>query len=345
MHSTLNHTSFVSQPEATISNRRVFLTGGSGYVGRNLIRHFTAQGAEIVALVRSAQSAETVRSLGAIPYSGDLFTSELAKGMQDCDALVHVAADTDHGPATDRQRNINIEGTRNIFEAAYQAGVMRALYVSSESVLLDGSPLVAASEDYPFPCRPAGGYSRTKGEAERIALSFGSRRLDVIVVRPRFVWGRDDTTALPQLVAAVQTGKFAWIDGGRYLTSTTHIDNLCHGLDLALQRGRSGEVYFITDGTPVEFRSFVERLLQTQHVVAPEKNVPRPLLKALAIAGDAVETVSRGRIRAPINRQTFATSAVEVTLDITKARKKLGYEPIKTIEAGLSELISTRKGS
>jgi nucleoside-diphosphate-sugar epimerase len=112
-----------------------------------------------------------------------------------------------------------------------------------------------------------------------------------------------------------------------------------------LQRGRSGEVYFITDGEPVEFRSLVERLLQTQHTIPPEKNVPRSLLKALAIAGDALETISRGRIRAPINRQTDATSAVEVTLDITKARKELGYDPIMTIEAGLSELASTQKAA
>ncbi len=69
-----------------------------------------------------------------------------------------------------------------------------------------------------------------------------------MAVRPRFVWGRDDTTALPALVEAARSGQTAWIEGGDYLTSTTHIDNLCHGVDLALRLGQGGEVYFLADG-------------------------------------------------------------------------------------------------
>lgn len=159
-----------------------------------------------------------------------------------------------------------------------------------------------------------------------------------MVVRPRFVWGRDDTTALPMLVEAARSGQMAWIDGGTYLTSTTHIVNLCVGIELALTKGAGGEVYFVTDGAPVEFRSFISKILETQGVAVPEKSVPRALLKAIATIGDALSKITGGRIAAPLTMQSYATSAVEITLDISKARTKLGYVPVLSREAGLAEM-------
>jgi nucleoside-diphosphate-sugar epimerase len=331
MHMTTSESAFPA-------GARLFITGGSGYVGRNLIRHFVARGHEVVALARTTASAEVVRALGAEPFAGDLLGADLAAGMAGCRALVHAAADTDHGRGTDRQLRTNVEGTRRAFEAARRAGVSRAVHISSESVLLDGRPLVNATEDYPFPRRPAGAYSRTKGEAERTALSLAAPGFEVVAVRPRFVWGRDDTTALPQLVAAAASGGFAFVGGGRYRTSTTHVANLCEGVERALAWGRSGAAYFITDGEPVEFRSFVTRLLATQGITPPDRSVPRPLLKGIARLGDLLSAVSGGRITPPINLQSFATSAVEVTLDITRARAELGYHPVIAPDEGLAEL-------
>ena len=322
--------------------QRLFITGGSGYVGRNLIRHFITKGVEVVALARSTLAAETVWELGATPVMGDLADPRLADGMRGCQMLIHAAADTDHGRGTAQQWRTNLDGTRNVFTAARQAGVDRSVYVGSESVLLDGRPLVNASETHPFPRRPAGAYSASKGAAERAALALAVPEFAVVAVRPRMVWGRDDTTALPQLVAMAASGQLAFIDGGHYLTSTTHIANLCAGIELALLRGRSGEAYFITDGAPVEFRAIVTGLLETQGIVASDKTVPRWLLRGIATIGDALAALSNGRIVAPITRQAFATSAVEVTVDITKARNELGYEPMISHTAGLAELKALR---
>ncbi|MRW91609.1 NAD-dependent epimerase/dehydratase family protein [Duganella sp. FT80W] len=317
---------------------RLFITGGSGYVGRNLIRHFVARGDTVIALARSEQAAATVAQLGAVPYHGDLLDAGLSTAMQGCDMLIHAAADTNHGWGSEAQRLSNLDGTRHVFASARHAGIAQAVHISTESVLLDGQPLVNATEEHPFPARPAGAYSRTKGEAERIALSFATAAMRVMALRPRFVWGRDDSTALPQLLAAARAGKLAWIDGGGYRTSTTHIANLCAGVELALQRGRSGEVYFITDDQPQLFREFITQLLATQGVVAPDKSVPRALLRKIAAVGDLLANLSQGRIKPPISRQEFATMAVEVTLDIGKARRELGYEPVMSTEAGLAEL-------
>ena len=237
-----------------------------------------------------------------------------------------------------RSRARNLDGTRHVFASARQACIRRVIHISTESVLLTGQPLVNANEAQEFPSKPAGAYSRTKAEAERIALSFASEAMSVVVLRPRFVWGRDDTTALPQLLAAARDGQLAWIGGGGYRTSTTHIANLCEGVDKALRHGRNGHVYFITDGEPVVFRDFISRVLATQGVKAPDKSVPRALLRMIAAVGDTLASVSRGRIKPPITRQEYATMAVEVTLDIGKARKELGYQPVMSADAGLDEM-------
>jgi nucleoside-diphosphate-sugar epimerase len=142
-----------------VANRpkpRLFLTGGSGYVGRNLFRHFIAKGFEVVALARSERSLQVVKALGALPFAGDLLDAGLVEGMKGCQTLINAAADTDHGRGNAQQYRTNLDGTRNVFQSARTAGISRAVHISTESVLLDGKPLIDATEDHPFPHRPAG---------------------------------------------------------------------------------------------------------------------------------------------------------------------------------------------
>jgi nucleoside-diphosphate-sugar epimerase len=317
-------------------SRVVFVTGGSGFVGRNLIRRLIADGHRVRALARSEASAARVDALGAESKRGDILDPvSLEAAMAGCAWLVHAAADTGHGAFEARQHHTNLEGTRNVLRAARRAGIGRAVHVSTEAVLLTGEPLRNATEDTPIPRRHAGSYSASKAAAEQTALAENGDGLEVIVVRPRFVWGRDDTTALPQLVAAAKNGKLAWIGGGKYLTSTTHIDNVGEGIVRALERGKGGEVYFVTDGAPVEFRSFVSALLRKAGIAPPDKSAPRWLVAMTASFGDLLERMTGGRIRAPIGRQEYGTVGVEVTLDITKAERELGYRPAMTRDAGL----------
>lgn len=213
----------------------IFLTGANGYVGRNLIRHFVAKGHKVTGLVRGTESAETIAALGAEPVIGDMLTTDLVPLMRGATQLIHAAADLGHGPGQEA-RQVNATGTARVFDAARAAGIASAVHLSSDSVLQDGGPLRNVDETYPIPHKPAGAYSAGKADAERIALqSAGAMR--VMVLRPRMVWGRDDSTALPTLAKMVRDGKFAWISGGTYLCSSTHIANFCHAVDLALQHG------------------------------------------------------------------------------------------------------------
>ncbi len=316
-----------------------FITGGSGYIGRNLIQHLRAEGHAIFALARSDRAARIVSGLGAKVIKGDLFDSAaLKQGMDNANYLFHLAADTNHGRSTKKQMEANRRGTELVYRTAQGCHITRAIHLSTEAVLLTGKPLINADETTPLPDHFPGTYSASKAAAEQIALAYGAKGLDIVVVRPRFVWGRDDTTALPQLVAAAQSGKLKWIDTGHYPTSTTHIANLCHGLLLALNKGCKGEIYFITDGPPISFRKFITALLETQGVTAPKGEVPRSALKLVVQAGEFLSTITGGLLQGPMSMQEYATLGVEVTLNIKKAEQDLGYSPLLTREQGLEEL-------
>lgn len=326
--------------------KTVFVTGGSGYIGRNLIRGLISAGYPVRSLARSATSAAVVKSLGAVPVEGDVLdTQSLCDGMSGCWAVVHAAADTRHGRSDSAQAETNVEGTHRVFRTARQQGLARGLQISSESVLADGRPLVRVDESLPIPARHAGEYSRTKALAELAALAEASEDFVVCALRPRFVWGGDDSSALPQLIEAAKAGRLKWIGGGRYLTSTTHITNVVAGSLAALERGRSGQTYFISDGDPVEFRRFITALLASQGVEAPRGNVPRWLVKALIAAGTGLEKISARRIQPPMTWQEYATLGQEVTVDDQRARRELDYTPVLSIEQGLAELRSRKNTS
>ena len=319
--------------------KKVFVTGGSGYIGRNIVKSLVKNGFAVTALARSKKSADIVTSLGAKVAMGDMANKQaLFDGMKGHDYLIHAAADTNHGISTSTQDRVNSTGTKNVYQAAKQAGISRAVHLSTEAVLLTGEPLINVDETFPIPHNHAGGYSRTKAIAEKIALASASKSFEIIIVRPRFVWGKDDTTALPQLVEAAKSGKLAWIGGGDYLTSTTHVSNLIHGLMLALEKGENKNIYFLSDGAPVEFRQFITRLLATNDVEPPTKQVPRFIVKTVVRLGDWFAQKTNNKIHGPMSWQEYSTLGVEVTLNIDKARKELGYEPIVSRQDGIKEL-------
>jgi nucleoside-diphosphate-sugar epimerase len=322
-----------------------FVTGGSGFIGGRLIERLRADGHDVRALARSDAAAERVRARGAEPVPGELAGRDAMRaGAEGCELAFHAAATLgDWGESEEFERG-NVEGTRNALEACAAAGVRRFVHVGTEAALMAGEPLVDVDETAPLrPDSPAL-YSATKARAEQLVRAANEDGFETVVVRPRFVWGVGDTTLLPVLVEMVKGGRFAWIGGGRHRTSTTHVDNTVEGLVLAAARGAPGEVYFVTDGEPVVFREFVGELLATQGLEAPTRNVPEWLARTLASSGEAAWRRLPLPGRPPLTRFAYWVSAQDCTIRIDKARAQLGYEPVKTIAAGLEDLRAARSG-
>ena len=316
-----------------------FVTGGSGFIGGRLIRRLAADGWTVKALARSESSATKVREAGAEPVMGDLDdVGAMTDGARGCEYAFHAAAALgDWGRREDFVRG-NVTGTENALRACREAGVRRFVHVGTEAALLVGQPLVNADERVPLRPDSKAHYSATKAMAEQVVLDANHDGFETVVLRPRLVWGPGDTTIVPALKEAVDNGRFSWIGGGRHRTSTTHVDNVVEGLVLAATRGEPGNAYFVTDGDPVVFRDFITALMATAGVEMPDRSVPLALAKPLAGVAESIWTTLRLKSAPPLTRLAVWLSARECTIDITKARTELGYEPIKTIDEGMAEL-------
>jgi nucleoside-diphosphate-sugar epimerase len=320
---------------------RVFVTGGSGFVGRNLIPALVAAGHSARALARSDGAVATVARLGAEPVRGDLAdAAALRAGMDGCAWAFHIAARTNDWGRYEVAYQANVAGTEQALAAAHAVGVARFIHVSTESVLVgtDTPPLVNVDETRPRAQHPLGLYALTKGLAEERVLAASAPDMATIVVRPRLVWGAGDTTVLPPLMAAVRSGAFVWFGGGRNLTSTCHVANVCEGLLLAAERGRGGEIYFVTDGEPVVWRDFLTALLATQGVRVGSRSIPLWLARAAASGGEGVWRLLGLRQELPLTRFRVRIIGEDVTINDAKARRELGYVGKVTRAEGLAAL-------
>ncbi len=315
----------------------MFVTGGSGFLGRELVRELVARGGAVRGLARSTAAQEVLSGLGAEAVAGDLDdVRAMQTAMNGCELVLHAAAYAkDTGPRAEFFR-ANVQGTENVLAAARAAGVERLVHVSTEAVLADGHPIVQADEERPIAERPVGLYPLTKAIAETRVRAAASAGFDAVVVRPRFIWGRGDTTLLPAMLKAVNDGHWRWIDGGRYLTSTCHVANAVEGALCAAERGVRGGVYFLTDGAPVEFRSFVGDLLRAAGAEPGEKTLPRSVARVIA-------ALTAFLPNPPLTRTALALVSHEVTVIDTRARRELGYAGKKSIPEGLAELRAQRR--
>jgi nucleoside-diphosphate-sugar epimerase len=319
--------------------RTAFVTGGSGFIGGALIRRLVADDWSVRALARSERSAATVQDRGAGPVLGDLENFEaLNVGAGGCEVAFHAAASVGEWGRREEFERANVAGTRNVIRACVAAGVRRFVHVGTEAAILAGEPLVDVDETAPLRPDSKADYCATKAMAEQEVRDANTEHFETVVVRPRFVWGPGDTTVLPSLVEAVRKGRFRWIGGGRHRTSTTHVDNVVEGLVLGAEKGKPGGVYFVTDGEPVVFRDFVTELLATQGVEAPDRNAPRLVVRTAAPFLERIWRTFRLKGQPPVTRMTSWVASLDTTIDISRARKELRYEPVKTIPEGMEEL-------
>jgi nucleoside-diphosphate-sugar epimerase len=321
-----------------------FVTGGSGFVGRELIRELCDQRHRVRALARSDSAASTVQALGADAVRGDLDDeAALTAGMQGCQVVYHCAAKVGVWGSREEFQRVTIDGTRNALRAAKAAGVARFVHVSTEAVLVGGPALIDADETWPLPEHPLGLYPWSKGRAEAEVHAAVQGGLHAVIVRPRAIWGAGDTVLLPRLADLIDRGQFAWVGGGHALTSTCHVRNVCASLQLAAERGRAGEIYFVTDGEPLTYRAYLGGMLEALgRDVSRVPSLPLPIARVAAIALEAFWTLTKRKGEPPLTRTSVELIGAQVTVNDAKARRELGYAPVITRAQGLLELKGTR---
>lgn len=316
---------------------KILLTGGSGFVGGAIAKMFSEKH-EIRALSRSSESDQKLSPYNVQCVRGDLFSlhESMFHGIE---VVIHCAAFVGPWGTKEDFWKGNVLGTKNLLQFAKNAGVKRFLHMGTEAAIFSGSDLIGIDESYPYPKNTPYLYSITKQEAEKQVLAAATDDYECIVLRPRLVWGKGDTSVLPTVMRLVKEGNFMWIDHGKKLTSTTNIKNLVHATELALTKGKNKQIYFLTDDEYISYFDFLTQYLGTQNLQIPNKSVPAFLASAAAHLIESIWRVLKIRKEPPLMRFATDVMARTCTININKAKRELDYSPIVNIKQGMAELL------
>jgi len=314
---------------------KVFVTGGTGFIGGEVVRQLRGRGDDVVCLVRNPEKGKSVAALGCEIASGDLGDSAAIRaGMEGCDAVIHAAAIYEVGiPVSQRQamRDANVGGTERVLGAALEAKIPKVVYVSTVGVFGDtGGKTVDESYEHPAvdftSC-----YEETKWEAHQVAKRLIADGLPCVIVQPGGVYGPGDTSSIGELLNQFLSGKMPLMPFPELGICLSHVEDIATGIILGLDKGKPGEAYVIS-GPATTVREAIGVVAKVTGKKAPKRAIPVPLMKAMIPIGPLVGKM----MGQPPNLRELISSADGVTFwaSYDKAKRELGYEP-RGLEEGL----------
>jgi nucleoside-diphosphate-sugar epimerase len=319
---------------------KVFVTGGTGFIGGEVAGQLRARGDDVACLVRTPERATRLTELGCELVSGDLADeTALRGGMEGCDGLVHAAAMYEVGiPAKQRPAmyEANVSGSEHVLRAALAAKLRRIVYVSTVGTFGNTHGKVV-DESYEHPGKEfTSYYEETKLEGQRIAeRMIAEESLPAIVVQPGGVYGPGDTSQIADLLEEFFAGRLFLLPFPELGICLSHVEDIATGILLALDKGQLGETYVIS-GPVTTMREAIQTVANLSGRKAPRRAMPTPLIKAMAPFGPVVGKL----IGQPPNLRELISSADGVTFWASheKASRELGYAP-RGMEEGMRQML------
>ena len=292
---------------------KVFVTGGTGFIGGEVARQLRDRGDDVVCLARTPEKAAKLTELGCQLVSGDLGDAEaIRNGMEGCDAVVHAAAMYEVGiPAKQHPAmyEANVTGTESVLKAAQEAKVRKIVYVSTVGTFGNTHGKVV-DESYEHPGKEfTSYYEETKLEGHRIAeRMIAEEGLPAVIVQPGGVYGPGDTSQVADLLKEFFAGRLFLLPFPELGICLTHVEDIAAGILLALDKGKAGETYVIS-GPATTMREAIEHVAAVSGRKAPKRDMPTALMKALTPIGPLVGKL----IGQPPNLRELISSADGVT--------------------------------
>jgi dihydroflavonol-4-reductase len=311
----------------------VLVTGATGFTGGHLARHLAARGHAVRALVREADRAKDLASLGIDVVAGDLTdAASLARAVAGIDVAYNIAAlYREAGLPTGAYHAVNAKAVETIVELAHAAGVRRVVHCSTVGVHGDiANP--PANEDAPL--KPGDIYQETKVEGERLGRLAAARLgTDLVIARPTGIYGEGDRR-LFKVFGRIAQRRFVMLGSGRHFYHVTHIDDLCEGFQLCGEvAAASGRTYILGGPEVPTLEAIVETTARLAGVRPPRLRLP---VWPVWLAGAACEAIFTPLgMSPPIYRRRVDFFRKSRAFDISRARRELGFDPRITLEAGI----------
>lgn len=312
---------------------KVFLTGGTGFIGQALVRAMCQRGWAVQALVRNPASepARWMAGQGVTLVTGDVTRRDGLQGaMAGADVLLHNAGVYElgaDGVQRERMRQVNVEGTDNVLGAALAAGVPRTVYVSTVWALgasgYPPAPSVPKDETQRHSGTYLTAYERSKAEAHQVALAYRTRGLPLVIAMPNGVSGANDHSIFGYFLRLYLLGAFppvAW--GADAVISFVDVDALADGLCLASEKAPIGED-FLFCGKPISIRGLFELWGHYPGGMAPQLWLPRWLMRPQMALMEPLLRISG--IPAFLSRDSVDASKAHLDYTSAKAQHELGW--------------------
>lgn len=319
----------------------VFVTGGTGLVGKVLVRRLVEAGHRVRALSRSDAGDAVLSSLGAEAVRGDL--SDVRRweaSLAGIDAVIHAASPLPSWAPWSHFEEGIVDATRALADAAVRAGARRFVQLSSESVLQQSAPLIGVDPSTPAADHPNSFYGRAKKLAEEELLA--RSELEVMILRPTFIWG-EGCAAFDEVVGKVQSGAFVWVDDGAAPFEAVHVETVAATAVAALTRGTPGVPYLVTDDEPITFREFWERIFALRGVESPRRSVPSWLVRPVAASLESLWRLAGARRAPPLTRFELAFAAMPRRYDVRRTWSELGIRPALSRSEGFDRLADSMR--
>jgi dihydroflavonol-4-reductase len=301
-------------------DRRIFVTGGNGFIGSRVVRALSTRGYPVRCLLRPGSRTRRIADIQYEPHRGDILEpASLLRGMAGCAGVVHLAgiASWEH-IRSPSMRQVVVEGTRHVLEAARDAGVSRTVYVSSAAAVASSAEPHVFDERATFALDPGRFvYAAAKHDAELLCARYAADGMAIVVVNPAEVYGADDDDLIT--ASTLRDTLIHWpplaVTGG---TSVTHVDDVASGIVASLERGRSGERY-ILGGENLTVRQIVDATLQAAavntYVLHPPNWAVKAVVRLLVAAG----------LPTPVVPDLLDYATRFWWMDSSKARRELDY--------------------
>ena len=194
-----------------------------------------------------------------------------------------------------------------------------------------------------IPIKSANHYIQSKKMAEKLVdTAVKTTNLNAITIRPRGIFGPFDRSLFPRILKAYNKGSFPLIGTGEQLIDITYVDNVAHSLILASKANENcmGQKYNISNGEPKPFKEIIEMLFNRLSMPLNFKKIPKPLASLIAASSEVLHRFFLKNTEPKLTRYTVGVLSQGQTLDITKAKNELNYNPLISIEEGISRFIN-----
>jgi nucleoside-diphosphate-sugar epimerase len=318
---------------------KVLVTGATGFLGKHLTETLVEKGKEVRALVRDMAKAHRLKELGVELCSGDLCDpSSLFSAAQGVEIVYHCAGRVDEWGEKELFYKANVEGTRNLLEAALKNGC-KVVHTSSLTVLALHKSPKPIDETFPYASKVVDFYTETKRRGEKIALEYSQGKgLPVTIVRPGLIWGPGDTKTLPRLIDILKKKRMFLVNGGKNHLTLSYCSNVVDGLILAGQSGASGRVYHITDGEKVTAKDYFCALARLFQLPPPSTTVPFSLALLVVFLMGIQARLTRREDPPLFTLYGLYLLTHDLDVDLSRARTELGYRPKIGFSEGIKKM-------